>query len=81
MFWPEGSTWTLDKIQTKDNLLKHNIIDQGVSQGGVVDCVLETLLEIGSHLLFSCKMTYNVWLMCYNWVGFKQFFLRNRAFI
>lgn len=56
----------LDRIPTKANLLKRNVL----SVGSGVNCVFCNVMEeTTEHLLFSCPRALQVWLCCYNWVG------------
>ena len=61
----------LDRVQTRDKLKNCNII----SQRGNVRCVLcEDEEENKNHLFFSCPVAYNIWSLCYTWVGFESVF-------
>ncbi|XP_057452233.1 uncharacterized protein LOC130744058 [Lotus japonicus] len=61
-------TWRvlLGRIQTKDNLLKMNIIAEGF---GCICVLCEEHLESIGHLFFSCKFTWGIWMNCYRWLG------------
>ena len=51
-----------------DNLVNRG----GLIQGSNLNCALyEVFPETCSHLFFSCKMAYKIWLGCYKWLGIQ----------
>lgn len=64
----KGLVWKVkhNRISTKDNLQKHNII-QPKSETNCVQCNSE--LQIAKHLFFNCKFANEVWDRCYWWGG------------
>lgn len=62
--------WRLmyNRLQTKDNLLKRNILPQG---GDANYILCNEALESCSHLFFSCKAAYCIWYSCYDWLGYQ----------
>ncbi|XP_057454233.1 uncharacterized protein LOC130745841 [Lotus japonicus] len=58
----------LDRIQSRENLRKRNII----AVGQVSLCLLcQEDEESTGHVLFSCKRSWEVWMWCYNWWGIQ----------
>src|ERR1044072_459136 len=56
----------LDRIQSRQNLRKRGILQQGQH----CLCVLcQESEESSVHLLFSCKFAWRVWMLCYGWLG------------
>jgi hypothetical protein len=56
----------LDRIQTKDNLMKRRIID--VQQGHCVKCMMGT--ETALHLFLHCNYAAKIWYDVTRWLGF-----------
>jgi hypothetical protein len=56
----------LDRIQTKDNLLKRRIIN--VQQGQCVMC--SSAQETATHLFLHCNFAATVWYGIMRWIGF-----------
>lgn len=63
-------TWKMfhDRIQTRDNLRKRQAIP---SQSDLRCPFCVSQEETSSHLLFSCPLSWNVWMACYKWFGFS----------
>lgn len=59
----------LDRLQRKDNLIKQKIGIQGRDN----NCEMyQVIPETCSHLFFSCKITYKIQSLCYEWLGFQH---------
>nr|AFK44834.1 unknown [Lotus japonicus] len=59
----------LDRIQTQENLRKRSVIQLGTS------CLCLLCLdheESLSHLLFSCRFAWCVWMEVYKWLGVRS---------
>lgn len=64
----------LNRVQTKDNLSKRGIIQQGAVGMSVLCSEKEENLN---HLLFSCTFAWKVWMRCYNWIGIRTALAEN----
>lgn len=59
----------LGRLQTRDNLVKRNIIIAGQDS----QCVFcNEAEEDSNHLLVSCKFAWEVWSSCYRWWGIQS---------
>jgi hypothetical protein len=65
----------LDRIQTKDNLLKRRIIQE--QQGQCVTCGL--VRETALHLFLHCNLAAKIWYDIMRWIGFVIILPHNLA--
>lgn len=62
----KGFAWRLllDRIPSKENLLKRHIL---VSMADAHCVLCQDQLETSYHLLFSCSISVGVWQSCFSW--------------
>lgn len=65
-----------DRLPTKSNLRRRNIIGPNESSR----CVLcDEAEESGRHIFFECKVSHEIWMRCYKWLGISTV-LHSRSF-
>ncbi|XP_057444973.1 uncharacterized protein LOC130737234 [Lotus japonicus] len=59
----------LQRMPIMENLIKRGLVIHSNNSGQCVFC--RDQVETSSHLFFSCKIVYGLWMNCYNWMGIQ----------
>ena len=62
-------TWRLllDRVQTKGNMRRHNIIQ---NTDEAIGTLCHNAKESDIHHFFSCDISWRIWCTCYEWLGY-----------